>query len=240
MQGRAVRFAAALGVGVLYFGAGKLGLAFAIVHANATAVWPPAGIALAAVLLLGRGIWPVIFAGAFLVNVSTAGTVLTSLGIAAGNTLEALIGAALVERFAGGTTAFDRAQDVFKFVAVAALVSTAISASVGVATLALSGYAQWADAGAIWLTWWLGDAAGDLVVAPFLILAFRGKPPGAVGARDRPLEALLLGGISALIATGVFRDLVTSPAHYPLTFLCLPPLLWSAFRFGARETAARL
>jgi PAS domain S-box-containing protein len=240
MQGRAVRFAAALGVGVLYFGAGKLGLAFAIVHANATAVWPPAGIALAAVLLLGRGIWPVIFAGAFLVNVSTAGTVLTSLGIAAGNTLEALIGAALVERFAGGTTAFDRAQDVFKFVAVAALVSTAISASVGVATLALSGYAQWADAGAIWLTWWLGDAAGDLVVAPFLILAFRGKPPGAVGARDRPLEALLLGGISALIAAGVFRDLVTAPAHYPLTFLCLPPLIWSAFRFGARETSALL
>ena len=73
MQGRAVRFAAALGVGVLYFVAGKLGLAFASVHANATAVWPPAGIALVAVLLLGRGIWPVVFAGAFFVNVSTAG-----------------------------------------------------------------------------------------------------------------------------------------------------------------------
>jgi len=124
MRGRAVRFAAALGVGVLYFGAGKLGLAFAIVHANATAVWPPTGIALAAVLLLGRGIWPVIFAGAFFVNVSTAGTVLSSLGIAAGNTLEALVGAALVERFARGAAAFDRAQDIFKFVVTAALFST--------------------------------------------------------------------------------------------------------------------
>ena len=240
MQGRAVRFAAALGVGVLYFVAGKLGLAFASVHANATAVWPPAGIALVAVLLLGRGIWPVVFAGAFFVNVSTAGTVLTSLGIAAGNTLEALVGAALVERFAGGVAAFDRAQDIFKFVMAAALFSTTVSASIGVGTLVLSGYADWTDAGAIWLTWWLGDAAGDLVVAPFLLLALRGKPPGAVGARDRPLEAVLLGGISALIALGVFRDLITSPAHYPLTFLCLPPLIWSAFRFGARETSALL
>jgi PAS domain S-box-containing protein len=240
MQGRAGRFAAALGVGVVYFLAGKLGLAFAVVHANATAVWPPAGIALAAVLLLGRGIWPAIFAGAFFVNLSTAGSVLSSLGIAAGNTLEALVGAALVELFASGAAAFERAQDVFKFVAAAALFSTTVSATIGVSVLALTGYARWADFGPIWLTWWLGDAAGDLVVAPFLLLAFRGKPPGAVGARDRPVEALLLGGVSILIALGVFHDLVTGPVHYPLTFLCLPPLLWSAFRFGGRETSALL
>src|SRR5206468_1936549 len=84
--------------------------AFAIVHASATPVWPPTGIALAAMLLLGRGIWPVIFAGAFLVNVTTAGSVLSSLGIAAGNTLEALVGAALVTRFAGGAAVFGRAR----------------------------------------------------------------------------------------------------------------------------------
>jgi PAS domain S-box-containing protein len=239
MQGRAVRWAAALGVGVLYFLAGKLGLAFALVHANATAVWPPAGIALAAVLLLGRPVWPVIFAGAFLVNISTAGSVLSSLGIAVGNTLEALVGAALVKRFAGGAAAFDRAQDIFKFV-VAALLATMVSATLGVTTLALTGHARWADSGAIWLTWWLGDAAGDLIVAPFLLLAVRGKAPGAIGARDRPLEAVLLGGVSVALALGVFRDVITSPAHYPLTFLCLPPLLWSAFRFGARETSALL
>src|SRR6266850_1724362 len=148
MEGRAARLGVALGVGVVYFFAGKLGLAFAIVHANATAVWPPTGIALAAVLLLGRGIWPVIFAG--------------------------------------GAAAFDRVQDIFKFVVAAALVSTTVSATIGVTTLALTGHARWVDFGPIWLTWWLGDAAGDLVVAPFLLLAFRGKPPGAVGARDRP------------------------------------------------------
>src|SRR3989441_7192007 len=240
MQGRAARLGVTLGVGVVYFFAGKLGLAFAIVHASATPVWPPTGIPLAAVLLLGRGVWPAIFAGAFLVNLTTAGSVLSSLGIAAGNTLEALVGAFLVERFAGGVAAFERARDIFKFVALAGLVSTTVSATLGVTTLALTGNARWADAGPIWLTWWLGDAAGDLVVAPFLLLAARGKPAGAVGARDRPLEALLLGGISALIAAGVFHDFVVNPAHYPLTFLCLPPLLWSAFRFGARETSALL
>ena len=238
MQSRAVTIAAALTVGVVYFAAGKLGLAFAIVHSNATAVWPPTGIALAAMLLLGRRVWPVIFAGAFLVNVTTAGTVLSSLGIAAGNTLEALLGAALVTRFAAGAAAFDRAQDVFKFVVAAALFSTAVSATLGVATLVVFGLAQSADFGAIWLTWWLGDAAGDLVLAPFLVLAFRGKPAGAIGARDRPLEAVLLGMLSALIAAAVFRDVFMGPIHYPLTFLCLPPLLWSAFRFGARETSA--
>ena len=239
MQGRAVTWAAALGVGVLYFVAGKLGLAFAIVHANATAVWPPAGIALAAVLLLGRQVWPAIFAGAFVVSLSTAGSIVSSLGIATGNTLEALVGAFLVERFANGAAAFDRAQDIFKFVA-AALLSTMMDATLSVSTLVLTGSARWADFGPIWLTWWLGDAAGDLVVAPFLLLAVRGKAPGAIGARDRPLEALLLGGVSVALALAVFRDGVTNPAHYPLTFLCLPPLLWSAFRFGARETSALL
>src|SRR5262245_40093269 len=237
MQARAVTWAAALGVGVLYFVAGKLGLAFAVVHTNATAVWPPAGIALAAILLLGRQVWPAIFVGAFAVNISTAGSIVSSLGIAAGNTAEALVGAFLVERFANGAAAFDRAADTFKFVA-AVLLSTMMDATLGVSTLAITGYARWADFGPIWLTWWLGDAAGDLVVTPFLLLAVRGKPPDAIGARDRPLEALLLGGVSVALAVVVFRDVMMDPAHYPLTFLCLPPLLWSAFRFGARETSA--
>jgi PAS domain S-box-containing protein len=239
MQGRAGQLAAALGVGVAYFLAGKLGLAFATVHANATAVWPPAGIALAAVLLLGRGVWPAIFAGAFLVNLSTAGSVLSSLGIAAGNTLEALVGAALVARFAGGAAAFERAPDIFRLLA-AVLASTAVSATVGVTTLALTGYARWADYGPIWLTWWLGDVAGALVVTPGLLLVLRPRPPGAVRARDRSVEAALVVAVTGLSALVVFGDLVPGTSHYPLTYFCLPPLLWSAFRFGARLTALLL
>ena len=136
---------------VIYFIAGKLGLMLASVHASASPVWPPAGIALAALLVLGYRAWPAIFVGAFLVNFTTAGNVATSLAVASGNTLEALVGAWLVNRFAGGTTVFDRPQGVFKF-ALAAAVSTIISPAFGVTTLALAGFADWTNYGAIRLT----------------------------------------------------------------------------------------
>src|SRR5437899_11185603 len=95
---------------LIYFIAGKLGLKLAFLHASASPVWPSAGIALAALLLLGYRVWPAIFVGAFLVNATTAGNIATSLGIAAGNTLEAVCGAWLVNRFAGGTRVLDRGQ----------------------------------------------------------------------------------------------------------------------------------
>src|SRR5256714_11874477 len=100
---------------LLYFLVGKLSLKLAFLHASASPVWPPAGIALAALLLFGIRLWPAIFIGALLVNLTTAGNIFTSLGIATGNTLEAVIGAWLVQRFAGGLCVFERAYDVFKF-----------------------------------------------------------------------------------------------------------------------------
>src|SRR5919197_1219559 len=154
----------------VYVLAGKLGLTLAFVHASASAVWAPTGIALAATLLLGYHVWPALFLGAFLVNVTTAGSVWTSLAIAGGNTLEGLLGAFLVRRFANGPKVFDRARDVFTFAALAGLGSTAVSATVGVASLSLGGYASWERFATIWLTWWSGDVAGARVVAPVLIL----------------------------------------------------------------------
>src|SRR5437773_1202648 len=121
-----------LGLAALYFLAGKLGLLLAFVHASATAVWAPTGIALAAFLVLGYRVWPGIFLGAFLVNLTTAGSVATTIGIATGNTLEGLVGACLVNRFAHGSHTFDHPQDVFKFAALAAMVSTTVSATFGV------------------------------------------------------------------------------------------------------------
>src|ERR1700730_415701 len=141
----------------VYFIAGKLGLTLAFVHASATAVWPPTGIALAAVLVFGYRVWPGILLGAFLVNITTEGTLATSLGIAVGNTLEGLLGAHLVNRFARGRDAFERAQDIVRFVALAGLVSTTVAATFGVTSLSIGGFARWSDYRAIWLTWWLGD-----------------------------------------------------------------------------------
>src|SRR5438093_6064637 len=122
---------------IAYFIAGKLGLMLASLHASASPVWPPAGIALAAMLLFGYRVWPAIFVGAFVVNLTTAGNVATSVAIAAGNTLEAVVGAWLVNRFGGGKHFCDRPQGVFKF-SIAAAISTLISAALSVTGLAVA------------------------------------------------------------------------------------------------------
>ena len=97
----------------MYFFAGKVGLSLAFIHASASAVWPPTGIAFAALLLWGHRLWPGIFLGAFLVNITTQGSAATTLAIAAGNTLEALLGAWAVNRFANGAKVFERAKNIF-------------------------------------------------------------------------------------------------------------------------------
>lgn len=220
----------------VYFVAGKLGLMLAFVHASATAVWPPTGIALAATLLLGYRVWPAILLGAFLVNATTAGSAWTSLGIAIGNTLEGLLGAFLVTRFANGRNVFDRARDVVKFAALAGLLSTTVSATVGVTSLSLGGYASWDRFGAIWLTWWFGDVAGALVVGPLLILW--GTDRSVRLARAAALELALLLGSVGFVGWTVFNGLFSPWVRdYPLEFLCIPPLVLAAFRFRQREAA---
>ena len=220
----------------LYVAAGKLGLSLAFIHASASAVWPPTGIALGAFLLYGPRIWPVILVGAFLVNVTTAGSAFTSLIIAGGNTLEGLVGAWLVGRFARGPRFIERAQDFIKFTALAALLATAISASVGAATLVVSGHAPREAFDDIWLTWWLGDTVGALVVAPMFV--FWMMEPRVRLSLRRWLEAGGLMLTVVVVALMVFGGGV--PPRYPVTFLMIPPLMWAAFRFGPRGVASAI
>ena len=228
-----------LGLAAVYVLAGKLGLLLAFVHASATAVWPPTGIALAAFLLLGYRVWPGIFLGAFLVNLTTAGSVATTIGIATGNTLEGLVGAHLVNRFAHGAHAFDHPLDVFKFAALAAIASTTVSPFFGVTSLALGGYADWADYGRIWLTWWLGDAGGALIVAPVLLLW--GLDTSVRWTLPQVKEVGLLLVVLVLVGLAVFGGVLPITIEtYPLAFLCIPILVWTAFRFGPRETATAM
>src|SRR5512145_2246019 len=149
--------ARAVVLGGTYFAAAMLGLRLASLHASASPVWPPTGIALAALLVLGTRMWPVITAGALLVNVLVSGSWPVSAGIAIGNTLEALIGAELIRRYARGPHVFEHATDIFRFVVLGAAISTTASASVGVMSLCLGGLASWTDFSSIWITWWLGD-----------------------------------------------------------------------------------
>src|SRR5436190_7089720 len=139
----------------LYFAAGKLGLSLAFLQANASAVWPPTGLALAALLFFGYRLWPAIFVGALIVNLAIKTPILPSIAIATGNTLEAVAGAFLARRFANGTAAFDRAADVFCYVLFAVVPSTALSPTIGVTVLAFAGQVK--SYFPVWLTWWTGD-----------------------------------------------------------------------------------
>jgi signal transduction histidine kinase/ActR/RegA family two-component response regulator len=227
-------FALIVGLTVVYYLAGRAGLHFfGLLHPSASAIWIPTGIAIASLLIFGYRVWPAIFTGAFLVNVTTQGSLLTSIGVAIGNTLEGLLAAYLIGRFAGGIAAFDRAADIFKFAGIAVVAGATVSATIGVLSLTLGGYAPAADFGAIWLTWWIGDAAGGIVVTPLLVLWYADRrwswPTWRVVE-----SALLLGSLVLVGAMTFFHPRLGS---YPLPFLCLAPLVWAAFRFGQREVA---
>jgi diguanylate cyclase (GGDEF)-like protein len=221
---------------VVYFGAAKLGLRFAFVNPSATALWAPTGITLAAFLIFGFRVWPGAFLGAFFANLTTAGSVLTSIGIATGNTLEGVAGCYLIRRFARGPQVFDRAQDIFKFALLAGMVSTTISATVGVTSLSVGGFADWTMYGGIWRTWWLGDGVGAVLVTPLLLL-WR-ENPRLNWPREQIIElALLFLGLFLtvwIVFGGRFRSEVK---NYPLEYLCIPFLVWAAFRFGRRKAA---
>jgi two-component system, cell cycle sensor histidine kinase and response regulator CckA len=213
---------------VLYFCAGSFGLSLAHVHPSASAVWPPSGIALAAILLWGYRLWPGIFLGAFAVNIAAVGSVVTALSIAAGNTLEVILGATLVFRFANGPNAFEQTKNILKFILLAGILSTAVGAMIGVTSLSLGGLAQWDDLFNIWLTWWLGDAVGNLIVGSLLVLW--------VTQPLLPIKAVQLleaaGLLLMLVLVGWLLFLTKIPSG--LEYFALVPLLWAALRFGRR------
>jgi diguanylate cyclase (GGDEF)-like protein len=227
------------GLAVVYFVAGKLGLQLAYGHANATAVWPCTGIAIAVMLVFGYRVWPGILIGAFLVNATTASSVATSVAIAVGNTLEGLAGCYLVNRFAHGKEAFARAQDIFKFALLAGMVATSVSATIGVATFALGGSADWATFGSIWYTWWLGDAIGAVLVTPLLLLWW--ENPRLKWTREQITElAFLFMGLFSTAWIVFGEPFHSKLKNYPLEYLCIPFLVWAAYRFGRRKAATAL
>jgi diguanylate cyclase (GGDEF)-like protein len=219
----------------LYFGLGHLGLAYSALP-HAASVWPPSGFALAAVLLFGRGVWVSILGGAFFVHSMGTGSVLLALVLATAEALEAIVGAALVERFANGPDVFRSARTVFRFVGLSALVSATASASWGTTAVMIASLSSWGSFGDIFMTWWLGHYAGLVVVTP-LVLLWATTPVSRPSAAQ-VLEGLSLLAMIAMVGMVVFGGMFPSDIKtYPLEFLCIPFVLWMAFRFGPREAA---
>ena len=216
-----------------YVATARFGLTLASVDPSITPVWPPTGIAIAGALILGRTAWAPIFLAAFAANFTTTGAVTTSLAIAGGNVAEAVAGAYLVVRFAGGLHVLDCPSRIFRF-AVLMIPATAISATVGVAALSTGHLVGWSTDPRLWMTWFLGDLSGALLVTP-LVLAWRNPGRWSVSQRSAFEEALLVVavGLSGALTFGAWGPW---PSHTPLAFVTIPPIVWAAFRFGQRET----
>jgi PAS domain S-box-containing protein len=228
--------ALAVATAAVYFAAARIGLALAVTVEQVSMVWPATGVALAAVIRFGpRWTWPGIALGAFGANLLLQEPIFTAAGIAAGNTLEAVVGALALQRV-GFRPSLERLRDALALMILAAGAATTLSASVGAASLCAGGVHPWTAYGHLWWTWWIGDGLGALIVTP-AILVWTHPAPVALPPRRR--EAALLVGASLVVAAAVFgfgRD-VPLTHTLPLEYTVFPLVVWAALRFGQRGTA---
>jgi len=216
-----------------YFITARVGLDCAHYQDNATLVWPPSGIALAALILFGVRLWPGVFLGTLALNLSTAhlGGV-ASLAVATGNTLEPVVGALLLNRFASFRPTFERVRDVIVFLAIGALGCTIVSATTGVAALSLTGSLGGADPWTVWLIWWLGDVGGVIVVAPVLFIAANGTPAWREMIRNPEFWAALV--LVVALTAWTMSGIVPPPWTRVALFTPFPLIVWAGTRLGSR------
>jgi EAL domain-containing protein (putative c-di-GMP-specific phosphodiesterase class I)/integral membrane sensor domain MASE1 len=220
---------------LVYLAAARLSLSLAIPPGYATPVWPPSGLAVAAVLLLGKRIWPGIWAGAFAANLSVEASVFSAVVIACGNTIEALVAGALAGRWVAGGARFRRTEHVFGFIAIAAL-SACIAATLALVPLALGHALPLQSALRNWWTWWQGDFTGIILFAP-LILSWSTRE-GAAWPAGRRTEAAAFALLLVATAVAISGDAASHFVPFSLTFVALPYIIWAAFRFGQREVTS--
>ena len=220
-------------VAALYILAALAGLRLDAVSGFASLVWPPTGIALAAVLLAGRRIWPGIFVAALVANLLTGAPAFAAAGIATGNTLEAIVGAYALSRVPGFRLSLDGLRDVLALIVLAAAVSTMISATIGVSSLYAAGLVQQSKLAETWRTWWVGDAIGALLVAP-AILVWAKRPRLHPSPRGLAEAAMLSLGV--MLASLLLFIVPFTSGGGPLSqaYVFFPLLMWAAIRFGQR------
>jgi PAS domain S-box-containing protein len=218
-------------VAVVYFAGAELGLSLASIHQNVTAVWPPTGIAIAALLIFGPRVLPGIFLGALAANLSTSLPIPFTFGIAVGNTLEALAAWFLLQRSKRWRNSFDSVGEVLTFVVYAAVLATLVSATIGSLSIWFGDPVRAGRFMPLWLTWWMGDGFGALIFSPLFLSWSRSA---RLNSEDVP-EITSLFVLLLIVALIVFAGWFPGPVKtYPLAYLCLPCLLWAALRFDER------
>jgi signal transduction histidine kinase len=216
--------AGVLALAAAYYAAAKVGQTLRYT-ASVSAIWPPAGVGIAALYLWGLRWWPGVFLAELVVNaelldILPAGSL---IGQQAGNMAEIVVGAILLRRLVGPRAALDRVDQVAGVFATAAL-AAAISASFGALSMLAGNVIESREALTFWRTWVLGDSSGILVVLA-AALAWSHEP-GAAWRRLRTLDGALM--VSAVAGLGVISVSVVDP----VTYAVFPALIWAAFRFG--------
>lgn len=218
-------------VAIVYFAGAELGLSLATLHQNVTPVWPPTGIAIAALLIFGSRVWPGVFIGALAANLALNLPIAADIGIASGNTLEAILAWYLLQRSKRWDGSFESVRDVMTFIVYAAVLAPLVSATIGSVSVCFGDPRQWSNFVWLWLTWWMGDGFGALIVSPLLLswsLSWK------IDRADAP-EILALLVLLIIVVLIVFGGWFPGPVKtYPLAYLCLPCLLWAALRFDQR------
>jgi PAS domain S-box-containing protein len=219
------RFAASLVIlAAAYVGAAKLGIELSVARGVVTPVWAPTGIAIAALFLGGPRLWPAVAVGAFVANATSGADVPVAAVIAVGNTLEAVVGSALL-RAVNLRPALDRIRDVLALIILAAVVSPIVAATNGVTALWVAGDVSGSAYDSRWLLWWVGDSMGALIVAP-LILVWSTRPYRRLDRRQRVEAVLVLGVLVALSC------LVFLAGYWRYPHLLFPVLIWATLRFA--------
>ena len=193
--------------------------------------------ALAAVLLAGNRVWPGIWLGAAAVNFTVQASTVSAAIIGTGNTLEALAGAALIRYYIGIPRNFERSEDVFKFVFLAAAASV-VAATVGVASIAMQGAIALSDLATNWWTWWQGDTSAIIVITPLLLCWTARNAP--TWPASKKIEAVAVTVALAIVGYGVFGSGAATHDIHALPFVTLPIIVWAAFRFDQRGVTAAI
>jgi diguanylate cyclase (GGDEF)-like protein/PAS domain S-box-containing protein len=223
-----------LAVAAIYVATARFGFTMAFPVGQVTLLWPPTGLSLAALVLLGTDVWPGIFLGALIANVTYHEPAFVALGIATGDTFEALAAAYLVRRFIGTAQSTNWLRYAIGLVVGGALVSTTIGATIGVVSLCVGGLQPWGALRQLWWTWWLSDAASDLLLAP-VVLTWNARPRFWSWLEGVEAVALASGlvGVSSLVFARPFDH----AAPQPLEYLLFPFIIWAAIRFGVAGAA---